>query len=582
MPPYLSPMLPPSIARAAYAQATDKRSWQLAVAEAYVHAGRWDGSLCDRGGALARIGRQVAGLQQATDGVAVEQSREKCWAVLTRAWGVSWEQLANAWTLGPLGGGTPQPVALEKAAALCRSVAGDDGWELWPVLLDLPRYVSDLRSCGRDRADLWDALADLEGRLVQAGALLSARREAHLCVPAKSCGIADVLAVPIPLWLSHSFYLQNALWVLPVPLLSHANVTMRLLDARRVSRHRAMGDWVVVGAQRGRLGNTLVDLANGLAIALKGGFRGVTLGRWALAEGSNTTGVASLFGDLVGAAVDVPSSLLSDRVLRRSLPRVADGGRWAHCVDMDHRFSMVTVQTHWSTAGGDLHSVFPSCALPLLVRQRLLRTSLLPRLQRRGSCTPAAAATDALLIHLRGGDAVPAVTPDHAQPPCATYDHAIEAEDVLQVHIVAEDARNPCLAHIVSRYGERVSRVHVGRSLAEDVCTMLSATVIFLSASSLSSNLVLLGEAKRVYTPLPPADFPPALPYLGFTSEQYLLQLCDVFKGNVVGYLPESEYYTGEAPQGNAARSGRLFFGGVSAARTGAYPLARVAVRRCV
>eukprot|EP00959_Pyramimonas_sp_CCMP1952_P415223 8700217-Pyramimonas_sp.AAC.1 len=54
-----------------------------------------------------------------------------------------------------------------------------------------------------------------------------------------------------------------------------------------------------------------------------------------------------------------------------------------------------------------------------------------------------------------------------AQPPCATYDHAIAAGGFAQVEVVAQDARNPCLAYLLQRYPDRIASAQVGTSLTQ-------------------------------------------------------------------------------------------------------------------
>merc|ERR1712039_518025 len=114
--------------------------------------------------------------------------------------------------------------------------------------------------------------------------------------------------------------------------------------------------------------------------------------------------------------------------------------------------------------------------------------------------------------------------------------------------------------------------------LAEDICDLLSATVLFMSASSFPANLVLLGSARRVLTPLPSGAFPPGMTYFGFGAEEWLSQLCGIFGGAVVGYQPDAEYYLKEGQQ--MAKSG-VMFGGVSAALTRDFPMEKIRVRHC-
>merc|ERR1711920_948394 len=116
--------------------------------------------------------------------------------------------------------------------------------------------------------------------------------------------------------------------------------------------------------------------------------------------------------------------------------------------------------------------------------------------------------------------AVPAGTPEHAQPPCSAYDRAVQ--DFRRVKLVAEDARNPCFGYLTSRYPQRIIEARSGGNLVEDVCSLLSAHSLFLATSSLDASLVLLGRAQQIFTPLPSQDFSPGLISFGFTGPRYL------------------------------------------------------------
>jgi len=122
--------------------------------------------------------------------------------------------------------------------------------------------------------------------------------------------------------------------------------------------------------------------------------------------------------------------------------------------------------------------------------------------------------------------------------------------------------------------------VYSGRSFKEDICDLLAAKAIFISASSLTANLVLLGSAERVFTPLPAEHFGPGLPFLGFQPQGYLSELCDVFGGAVVGYQPEWEYFMGDTAPKSAA-AGSNYFQGVSAAMMRDFSMERIRARRC-
>eukprot|EP00747_Dinoflagellata_sp_TGD_P041448 gnl/TRDRNA2_/TRDRNA2_141481_c0_seq1.p1 gnl/TRDRNA2_/TRDRNA2_141481_c0~~gnl/TRDRNA2_/TRDRNA2_141481_c0_seq1.p1 ORF type:complete len:346 (+),score=41.90 gnl/TRDRNA2_/TRDRNA2_141481_c0_seq1:110-1039(+) len=292
---------------------------------------------------------------------------------------------------------------------------------------------------------------------------------------------------------------------------------------------------------------------------------------------SNATTAASLFGTLLGVAVPVPASLRKDPEVLKALKRTRDDGHWGRC-PMDTWYSTHTINTHWGIGPhGSWTGAIPSCAISIKLRRKLLRALLLPRLQRRRICAAEGRRSELLTIHLRGGDAVPAKTPDHAQPPCATYDHAIKAGSFKQVRVVAEDARNPCLAHLLARHPDTVREVRVGGSLTEDLCLLLSATSLFLAASTLTSSIVLLGRAERIFTPLPSEDFVPGLAFFGFASDLYLEQLCEIYK-EVVAYQPGWGYYMGDVPR---SMHGGHFFGHLPPTRTLEFPMEQIRVRGC-
>merc|ERR1719384_2907326 len=101
----------------------------------------------------------------------------------------------------------------------------------------------------------------------------------------------------------------------------------------------------------------------------------------------------------------------------------------------------------------------------------------------------------------------------------------------------------------------RIREVHLGRSIGQDICDLLEAQTLFLSASSFPSNLVLLGAARSVYALLPCSHCPPGMTFFGFETEAFFAQLCETFGGAVVAYEPITEYYTQSDVDG--------FFGGV-------------------
>ncbi|CAE8674959.1 unnamed protein product [Polarella glacialis] len=120
-----------------------------------------------------------------------------------------------------------------------------------------------------------------------------------------------------------------------------------------------------------------------------------------------------------------------------------------------------------------------------------------------------------LTIHMRSGSIFTATAesaresnhephygPLFGQPPCAMYDRIIaagprEGRPFERIAVITEDRSNPCVDYLVANYGERVE-VHEGRSLAEDVCSLLGATNLVVSRSSFSYCMAFLGRARRI------------------------------------------------------------------------------------
>merc|ERR1719401_1046732 len=102
--------------------------------------------------------------------------------------------------------------------------------------------------------------------------------------------------------------------------------------------------------------------------------------------------------------------------MRKALPRVSESStrRWAKCGPEEYWFPTHVTAAVWDVApdGGKSQPLYPSCALSLDLRQKLLRAALVPRLSRRHACATATKARqpNLLTIHLRGGDTVPAKT----------------------------------------------------------------------------------------------------------------------------------------------------------------------------
>jgi hypothetical protein len=60
----------------------------------------------------------------------------------------------------------------------------------------------------------------------------------------------------------------------------------------------------------------------------------------------------------------------------------------------------------------------------------------------------------ALFVYIRGGDIfIPPVNRYYGQPPCGYYTEAIEMDDAVEIHVISEDMKNPCLALVLEQTG---------------------------------------------------------------------------------------------------------------------------------
>ncbi|CAJ1349562.1 unnamed protein product, partial [Effrenium voratum] len=556
----------------------------LAAEAAWTTAARFQAGFCSRGGALAAL-QELA----LTAKLRSQAGLNECWWLSYQAWTDG--DMTQAWFPGKFLEGPSSALGSwtwEEAANRCKALGA--AWQLWPVTVDLPRYVHDLRGCGRVRRDLWSSIDELKSALAPT---LPFRREVHLCIPS-ACRASEVAAGPVVLWLAHGWQLKGAMSQLPPPALAHANVS--------IPSGTQHSEWLHVRTQ-GRLGNLLMDLANGLAQAARLGKRGVVLHRgFELSAAAGRNDGRELLGDLFGEKLELDLSAEDRRLLFRRSTRCGVDVASAGLV------SAATHRWHWSfSAWGNLEGAFQSCALHLALRRRILRSVLLPRLEQR--CSLSATATDVVTIHLRGGDTIPAVSPEHAQPPCAVYDHVLSEDgfqhiemlaqrpmhhvpvtvahrgaacvEMAMLRIVAEDGKNPCLAHLLSRYPTKIRGVQLGGSLLEAACALLSASNLVLAKSSFTGNLALLGLARKVFAPLPAGMFAPGPTSFGLPFYEYFAQLCSTFNDSV-GYQPGDSYFVNNSVPRKSGSFGHLRrFRKIPAERTATYPSENLVIFRC-
>lgn len=548
-------------------------------------AGPWRPAYCNRAGALGEMYEHFQSILLHGQDVAA-----RCWLESFVAWHSRTADLKRAWYFVDERLGRNNSKELAAARSVCRSIS--QRWEMRRVILDIPRYVHDLRGCGRHRRDIWRHIEMIHHKM-ELQSVFRQPRGLHMCLPAQQCNPSEAAGGPVVLWLSYAFNLHEALFYLPPPLRAHANVSLHETSAR--SRNRDLfslcpepriSTSMVHVRLNGRLGNILLDLANGLVAALQTGRRGVVIEPGASGTLEIASAAADLFGSLIGSVLEVPPGIREDPEVRDVVSRARGG-----CVQ-DGPMAAVTMATHWSfdPVRSSCGSV-ASCAVPLAFRRSLLRAVLLPRLYAPGgACSDLAQPSPAgiLTIHLRGGDAVPAGTPEHAQPPCAAYDIALDAMDslaeggVVKIRLIAQDDANPCYGHLRDRYADRILEARSGGSLAEDVCAILSSSILFMAASTFDASLALLGVATRVFVMLPSRNFSPGPVTFGFSADQYMDELCTVFPSAVLGFEAEGSYYAESLPSGPANEFyGVKSFTELPAERILHYPAEKLRVRAC-
>ncbi|CAE7180116.1 HPSE, partial [Symbiodinium microadriaticum] len=160
----------------------------------------------------------------------------------------------------------------------------------------------------------------------------------------------------------------------------------------------------------------------------------------------------------------VPESIRRDATVVAALRRLQRTAQGTGAISQTAGVSAATVWSRSSLGTGE--GSFLSSKLTLPLRRRFLQTVLWPLLNRT-ACPPSPTPGPRLTVHLRGGDTIPALSPDHAQPPCAIYDHIMGSGRFQELEIVAEDDRNPCLAHLRTNYAEKLAGAWVGGSFEE-------------------------------------------------------------------------------------------------------------------
>merc|ERR1712046_198345 len=106
---------------------------------------------------------------------------------------------------------------------------------------------------------------------------------------------------------------------LPAPLPRHVNFSMSNLNATFPSNGIGLHRWVFIKAM-GRLGNFLMDVANGLAAAIQMGRRGVIFERITRKVPDSDTSGVDLLGNVLTEAIEVPRRLHKSGEVVLALP----------------------------------------------------------------------------------------------------------------------------------------------------------------------------------------------------------------------------------------------------------------------
>jgi hypothetical protein len=101
-----------------------------------------------------------------------------------------------------------------------------------------------------------------------------------------------------------------------------------------------------------------------------------------------------------------------------------------------------------------------------------------------------------LFVYLRGGDIfIPPVNRFYGQPPCGYYLEAIEMDNAIDIHIISEDNKNPCLTIVLEQTGAQWK----SRSLITDITDLIYAKRMIIARGTFSLAAVWLSPFQKVF-----------------------------------------------------------------------------------
>jgi hypothetical protein len=101
-----------------------------------------------------------------------------------------------------------------------------------------------------------------------------------------------------------------------------------------------------------------------------------------------------------------------------------------------------------------------------------------------------------LFVYVRGGDVfVPPVNRYYGQPPCGYYVEAIEMDDAVEVHVISEDMKNPCLTIVL----EQTGGYWKPRAMMTDITDLIYAKRMIMARGTFSLAALWLSPFQKVF-----------------------------------------------------------------------------------
>ncbi len=140
--------------------------------------------------------------------------------------------------------------------------------------------------------------------------------------------------------------------------------------------------------------------------------------------------------------------------------------------------------------------------VPFYRRKEIVEKYILPNLKIK----PRKIDSNALVIHLRGGDIFSRGHYAYIQPPLSFYEKIINSKQWSKIYLISEDNRNPCFNILKKKYN-CISCLDANNrnggnlwGFNEDLSIMIGATNFVASKSSLSPLIIQLSKTiKNVY-----------------------------------------------------------------------------------